>query len=66
MKLDHIDKKLKRKYRIQIKVIECKWKMLEWRKTIQHIWIRSNIATFDKTLKLCFENIPVFIDQGQC
>lgn len=54
-KLDHIDKKLQRKYRIQMKVIKCKWKIIEWRKTIQHKWIRSSIATFDKTLKLCFE-----------
>lgn len=54
-KLDHIDKKLQRKYRIQMKVVECKWKIIEWRKTIQHKWIRSNIATIDKKLKLCFE-----------
>lgn len=57
-KLDHMDKKnykIKRKCRIQMKVIECKRKIIEWRKTIQHKWIRSNIATSDKTLKLSFE-----------
>lgn len=46
-KVDHVDNKLLRKYRIQMKVIECKWKIIEWRKTIQHKWRRSNIATFD-------------------
>lgn len=55
MTLNPIDKKLQRKYRMQMKVIACKWKILEWGKTIQHIWIRSNITTFDKTLKLCFD-----------
>lgn len=31
-KLDQIDKILHRKYRIQMKVIECKWTVIEWRK----------------------------------